>query len=67
MTKEIVEGAGFLGGCGAASGLNTLITPLHALRRIEVYGTDSLLQFALALRLGFVPSFLRGRKCNGQS
>jgi peptidoglycan/xylan/chitin deacetylase (PgdA/CDA1 family)/glycosyltransferase involved in cell wall biosynthesis len=43
---------GFLGSCGIDVGSNTPVTPLHALRRVEVYGTDSLLDFALAVRFG---------------
>lgn len=51
-TQLIVEQAGFLGSCGISSGLNTPKTPLHALRRIAIWGTDSLVHFALKLWLG---------------
>jgi peptidoglycan/xylan/chitin deacetylase (PgdA/CDA1 family)/GT2 family glycosyltransferase len=53
------EAAGFIASCTIESGLNTPRTPLHALRRIEMYGTDTLLHFVLALWLGRVPSILR--------
>lgn len=46
------EEAGFLGSCTVRSGLNIPITPLHRLRRVEIWGTDSLLDFALAVCLG---------------
>ena len=49
----IVEQAGYLGACGVRAGINTARTPLHQLYRNEVYGTDSLLDFALHLWLGF--------------
>jgi peptidoglycan/xylan/chitin deacetylase (PgdA/CDA1 family) len=50
--QVIAEQAGFLGSCSVLSGLNTPMTPLHALRRIEIWGHDSLVQFALAVRFG---------------
>jgi glycosyltransferase involved in cell wall biosynthesis len=51
-TQKQVEAAGFLGSCSVNSGLNTVLTPWHGLRRIEIWGTGSLLDFALAVWLG---------------
>ncbi len=48
----LVEAAGFDVACGINAGLNTPATSSHALRRVEIFGTDSLLEFALALRFG---------------
>lgn len=48
----LVEQAGFLGSCSIDEGLNTPTTDLFALRRVEIYGTDSLFDFALAVRFG---------------
>jgi peptidoglycan/xylan/chitin deacetylase (PgdA/CDA1 family)/GT2 family glycosyltransferase len=48
----MVERAGFDAGLSIDSGLNTAVTPAGALRRVEVHGTDSMLQFALAVRFG---------------
>jgi glycosyltransferase involved in cell wall biosynthesis len=47
-----VERAGFLGACGVRDGVNSAATPSHALHRTEVFGTDSLVTFALAVWLG---------------
>ena len=47
-----VEKGGFLSSCSVNTGLNTPITPLLALRRVEIYGTDSLLDFAIAVTFG---------------
>ena len=44
-TQALAEEAGFLGSCTDDPGPNTPITPAHALRRIEVRGTDSLPKF----------------------
>ena len=46
------EKAGFLGSCTVRSGLNIPITPLHGLRRVEIWGTDSLVDFAVAVCWG---------------
>ena len=46
------EAAGFLGSCSVHSGLNTSITPLHGLRRVEIYGTDSFFDFVVAVHFG---------------
>ena len=44
--------AGYLAGCGIEAGGNSPARPDVALRRTEVWGTDSLLRFALAVCLG---------------
>jgi hypothetical protein len=48
----MVKQAGFAAGCTVDAGLNTMITPLFALRRTEVWGTDSLPRFLLSLWTG---------------
>jgi glycosyltransferase involved in cell wall biosynthesis len=50
--QALVEEAGYLGGCGVESGVNSWSIPLTALRRLEVEGTWSLLRFLLTIRLG---------------
>ncbi len=50
--QDVVEQAGFLGSCGVKEGLNVCARPPYALRRIEIQGTDSLLDFVLKLRGG---------------
>jgi glycosyltransferase involved in cell wall biosynthesis len=50
--QNLVNEAGFLGGCTTDSGLNSWFTPSTTLRRIEVYGTDSLFRFLITLWLG---------------
>ena len=63
--QAVVEGAGFLGACSCHSGVNDLVVPSHALRRIEVRGTDSFIRFALALWLGIpARSHSYGRVCD---
>ncbi len=47
-----VEEAGFAASCSVESGTNVPATPLYALRRVEIWGTDSILHFALSLWLG---------------
>jgi peptidoglycan/xylan/chitin deacetylase (PgdA/CDA1 family) len=60
--QAAVERAGYLGAFGLQPGANSPGTPDYALRRTEVYGTDSLLRFALGLALGsnHLPSRLEG-------
>ena len=61
--QAVVEQAVFIGNCGMKEGLNASARCPHALRRIEVLRTDSLLDFAPKLRSG--KSFQlhrRGRK-----
>jgi peptidoglycan/xylan/chitin deacetylase (PgdA/CDA1 family) len=50
--QNLVEQAGFLGGCSAESGINSWSISLTALRRLEVKGTWSLLHFLFNLRMG---------------
>lgn len=57
----IVQESGFLGSCSVKSGLNTPMTSVHLLRRVEIRGTDSLIAFALAVRFGERAEVLRGR------
>jgi peptidoglycan/xylan/chitin deacetylase (PgdA/CDA1 family) len=52
---EAVERAGYDGAYCSHSGLNDPAAPGHALRRVEVRGTDSLLTFALAVWRGRRP------------
>jgi len=51
-SRASVERAGFLGACGVRNGMNGAGTPSDALHRTEVFGTDSLVTFALAVWLG---------------
>lgn len=48
MTKE----AGYRTACSARSGFNSEQVSLFELRRIEIYGTDTLLQFSIKLTYG---------------
>jgi peptidoglycan/xylan/chitin deacetylase (PgdA/CDA1 family) len=50
--EAAVAQLGFSCACGVRDGLNSGETSLYALRRIEIYGTDSLLRFMLKLRTG---------------
>ena len=50
--RDVAEEVGFLGSCGIESGLNTVSTPLHELRRIEVFGTDNLFRFLAKVWFG---------------
>lgn len=52
QVQTLVQQAGFLGACSSNTGLNTPRTPLLALRRVEIYGTASLMDFALAVCFG---------------
>jgi len=51
-TRSLVEQAGYLGACTTRPGMNTLAVSDFEIRRTEVYGTDSVLRFVLALWLG---------------
>ena len=51
-SQASVERAGFHAGCGVRDGMNSAGTPSHALHRTEVFGTDSLVRFAVAVWLG---------------
>jgi peptidoglycan/xylan/chitin deacetylase (PgdA/CDA1 family) len=59
--QALAERAGFLGSCSTDQGLNTPATTAHRLRRVEVTGTDSLLDFALAVHFGERGKMVRGR------
>lgn len=50
--EEIVARGGFLCACGVQPACNGAATPDTGLRRIEVYGTDSIVRFVLTLWLG---------------
>jgi peptidoglycan/xylan/chitin deacetylase (PgdA/CDA1 family) len=50
--QTIVEQAGFAASCNVTEGANGSLTSLYALRRVAICGTDSLLDFAFAVRLG---------------
>ncbi len=49
---EAARRAGFTSACTIRAGRNDAATPLHALRRTEIHGTDSRLRFALGLAFG---------------
>jgi peptidoglycan/xylan/chitin deacetylase (PgdA/CDA1 family)/glycosyltransferase involved in cell wall biosynthesis len=53
--------AGFLAACSVVSGRNRPIQDGYALRRIEIWGTDSLVRFALTLWIGDMRSQRRRR------
>lgn len=50
--EELVAEAGYLGACSTRSGFNSAHVSPFALRRIEVYGTDTLWNFILKLKFG---------------
>jgi peptidoglycan/xylan/chitin deacetylase (PgdA/CDA1 family) len=52
VVMEMVKQVGYKTACSTRSGFNTGDTGLFDLRRIEVYGTDALWQFALKLKHG---------------
>lgn len=54
-SRAILARTDFLGACGIEPGKNNPSTPLYGLRRVEVYGTDSLFQLELGLTLGAIP------------
>ena len=62
--QSIAEEAGFQASCSIEPGFNTPATPLHALRRIDIFGTDSLLRFILALWLGDARGIFILKKAN---
>jgi len=47
--KAVAEKAGFRGSCSVEGGANSPRTPLHILRRVEVWGTDSFFRFLMTL------------------
>ena len=54
-TLHLAKEAGYLAACTAGGGLNHPGAPPHALRRIEVDGTDGLFRFLLKLTMGSKP------------
>jgi len=50
--EGIVKQVGFMGGCTVCEGVNDSVTAPRTLRRIEIYGTDSLARFIMTLFLG---------------
>lgn len=52
QVKNVVKEAGYLAACSVRSGFNSEHTDPYALRRIDVYGTDTLWKFALKIRFG---------------
>jgi len=62
LSQTMVEQAGFLGSCGTQSGMNTPKTPRYALRRIEIYGTDSLFRFLVTVKFGNAEVIMRRGK-----
>jgi len=50
--EELVAEAGYLGACSTRSGFNSVHVSPFALRRIEVYGTDTLWNFIWKLKFG---------------
>ncbi len=52
VSEAIVEAAGFLGSCGVKPDLSIAATAPYTLPRIEIRGTDSLLDFVFKLRWG---------------
>ena len=50
--KEIVRNTGYKAAFSTLSGFNGKNEDLYKLRRLDIYGTDSLLQFALKLKFG---------------
>jgi glycosyltransferase involved in cell wall biosynthesis/peptidoglycan/xylan/chitin deacetylase (PgdA/CDA1 family) len=59
-SQAAVERAGLLGACGVRRGLNSPVTPLYALHRTEIRGTDSLAHFVLALWTGDADALSHG-------
>lgn len=50
--RKCVSEAGYKGACTTIQGLNTIRTDLYRLRRINISGKDSMLDFSLKLRYG---------------
>lgn len=50
--RDLVADAGFAGACGVLPGRNRPAADGFALRRVEVFGSDRLLRFALTVWLG---------------
>jgi glycosyltransferase involved in cell wall biosynthesis len=52
QAQSAVEHSGFIAACGVYAGLNTFKTPLYALHRTEIFGTDSLFGFVIKVLTG---------------
>ena len=52
QVEKVVAEAGYLGACSTRSGFNSAHVSPFALRRIEVYGTDTIWKFVLKLKFG---------------
>ena len=52
QVEKVVVDTGYLGACSTRSGFNSEHANPFALRRIEVYGTDTLWKFILKLKFG---------------
>ncbi len=50
--KKVVGDAGYKAACSTVSGFNCKDQDIYTLRRLDIYGTDSLFQFALKLKFG---------------
>ena len=50
--RKAVSDAGFIAACGTQSGFNGNESDLYALRRIDVYGSDTLMDFRRKLEFG---------------
>jgi peptidoglycan/xylan/chitin deacetylase (PgdA/CDA1 family)/GT2 family glycosyltransferase len=59
--RRLVREAGFVAACGITHGPNQPATDSYELRRYEVYGTDSLVRFALMIWLGDIDRLLPRR------
>jgi glycosyltransferase involved in cell wall biosynthesis/peptidoglycan/xylan/chitin deacetylase (PgdA/CDA1 family) len=59
--RRMVARSGYAAACTVDPGLNGPATPIHALRRAEIQGTDSVVRLWLALQLGDAEA-LRRRK-----
>lgn len=52
QVQALAEQAGFQAACSTDEGKNSLVTSLYRLRRVEIRGSDNLLQFAMAVHFG---------------
>jgi peptidoglycan/xylan/chitin deacetylase (PgdA/CDA1 family)/GT2 family glycosyltransferase len=59
---QLAAESGYLACCTAEGGLNQPGTPPHALRRLEVPGSDGLVRFLLKLSIGTAPSLRRWKR-----
>ena len=59
---SVTDSIGFAASCSVRPGLNRPRTPLQALRRAEIKGTDSFFRFRLAVRFGDPDAFFSRRR-----